>query len=294
MNLIYSGESGLLKRQTAEKKAREFLAGESLDVSSDFLLVEPAEEGANLKIEQIETIREFVSMKTVRAEKKVVLIDKMETASDAFQNAMLKFLEDDSNHCHFILVTGKRLLDTVNSRCVNYQMKRLNTAEMKRYIDECGLPEDDLALAVAGGRPAVYEQLVIGEKEDFLNEIRTFVNAFKGVGKNPKVLFEALGLVKENGTTFFDSHDRDEVDLFFEFVQNLFIGILYNAIGAGECAMHGVLAFAELGANISINCLVVIYERCMEDKRRLQKKGSYTKNDFFEFFRFVYSLIGKE
>lgn len=294
MNLIYSGESGLLKRQTAEKKAREFLAGESLDVSSDFLLVEPAEEGANLKIEQIETIREFVSMKTVRAEKKVVLIDKMETASDAFQNAMLKFLEDDSNHCHFILVTGKRLLDTVNSRCVNYQMKRLNTAEMKRYIDECGLPEDDLALAVAGGRPAVYEQLVIGEKEDFLNEIRTFVNAFKGVGKNPKVLFEALGLVKENGTTFFDSHDRDEVDLFFEFVQNLFIGILYNEIGAEECSMHGVLDFAEIGANISINCLVVIYERCMEDKRRLQKKGAYTKNDFFEFFRFVYSLIGKE
>lgn len=294
MNLIYSGESGLLKRQAADNKAREFLVGENLDVSSDFLLIEPGEEGGNLKIEQIETIREFVSMKTVRADKKVVLIDKMETASDAFQNALLKFLEDDASHCHFILVTEKRLLDTVNSRCVNYQMKRLNTAEMKRYIEEGGLPEDSLALAVAGGRPAVYEQLVIGEKEDFLKEIREFVNAFQGVGKNPKVLFESLGLVKESGTTFFDSHGKEEVDLFFEFVQNLFIGVLYNEIGAGECAMKDVIDFTSIGKNISINCLVNIYERCEEGRRRMQRKGAYTKNDFFEFFRYVYTLLGKE
>ena len=292
MNLIYSGESGLLKRQAAEKKAMELLEGENLDVSPDFLLVEPVE--ASLKIEQIEEVKEFVSMKTVRAEKKVVLIDKMETASDAFQNALLKFLEDDAGHCHFILVTDKRLLDTVNSRCVNHQMKRLNKTDMECFITKYGLPIDSLALAVAGGRPAVYEQLVVGEKEGFLQEIRSFVNSFKGIGQNPNVLFETLGLVKENGTTFFDSHDRKEVDLFLEFVQNLFTGILYNEIGAGECSMEGVLDFASLGKGFSVNCLVVIYERCEEDRQRMRRKGAYTRNDFFEFFRFVYDLIRKE
>ena len=294
MNLIYSGESGLLKRQAAEKKARELLAGESLDVSSDFLLVEPEEKDANLKIEQIDRIREFISMKTVRAEKKVILIDQMETASVSFQNAMLKFLEDDADHCHFILVTDRRLLDTVNSRCVNYQLKRLNEAEMKRFVDESGLPEDTLALAVAGGRPTVYEQLVVGEMEEFLNEIRSFVDAFKGIGQNPKVLFENLGLIKESGTTFFDSHDKTEVDLFFEFVQNLFIGILYNAIGAGEVAVKDVMDFTAMGKDFSINVLVNIYERCEEDRQRMRRKGAYTKNDFFEFFRFVYDLLRKE
>lgn len=293
MNLMYSGESGLLKRQTAEKKARELLAGENLDVSSDFLLIEP-EEGGSLKIEQIETIREFVSMKAVRAEKKVVLIDKMETASTAFQNAMLKFLEDDASHCHFILITETRLLDTVNSRCVIYPMDRSDAAEMKRFIKENGLPEDSLALAVAGGRPVLYEQLVAGSEKDYLLEIRSFVDAFKGIGKNPKVLFENLGLVKENGTTFFDSHDRKEVDLFLEFVQNLFIGILYNTIGAGECSMEGVLDFAGMGKDFSVNCLIAIYERCREDRNRMKKKGMYTKNDFFDFFRFVYDLIKRK
>ena len=175
MNLIYSGERGLLKRQAAEAKAKEFLAGESLEVSSDFLLVEPGESG-NLKIEQIDAIQDFISLKAVRAEKKVVLIDKMETASDAFQNAMLKFLEDNSTHCHFILVTERRLLDTVNSRCVNYQMKRNTAEEMELYVKSNCLPEDALAFAVAGGRPAVYEVLV-REKKGFLDEVRKFVSA---------------------------------------------------------------------------------------------------------------------
>lgn len=293
MNLIYSGESGLLKRQTAEAKAKELLDGESLTASSDFLLVEP-EEGGNLKIEQIDIIREFISMKSVRAEKKVVLIDKMETASLSFQNAMLKFLEDDSTHCHFILVTEKQLLDTVNSRCLNHQMKRCDEETMMRFISQNGLPEDKLAIAVADGRPAVYEMLM-GERKEFLEEIRTFVESFKNMEQNPKVIFEALGLVKETGTSFFEFHDRKEIDLFLEFVQNLFIGVLYEAIGAGECTMKDVLDFTSLGKSISVNCLVVIYERCMEDRSRIKKKGAYTKNDFFEFFRFVYELIkGKE
>ena len=294
MNLIYSGESGLLKRQTAENKAREFLAGENLDVSSDFLLIEPEESG-NLKIEQIDVIRDFVSMKAIRADKKVVLIDKMETASVAFQNALLKFLEDNASHCHFLLVTEVRLLDTVNSRCVNYHMKRSGEAEMKSFIREKGIPEDSLALAVAGGRPVVYEQLVSGSEKEFLAEIKNFVDAFKGIGQNPKVLFENLGLVKESGTTFFDSHSKEEVDLFLEFVRNLFIGVLYNEIGAGECSMQGVLDFATFGKRYSVSCLIAIYERCEEDRNRMRKKGMYTKNDFFDFFRFVYDLIkGKE
>jgi len=294
MNFIYYGESGLLMRQTAEVKARELLASDKLEIHPDFLLVEPDKNGS-LSVERIDEIGDFVSMEVARAEKKVVLIDRIDVAVVAFQNAMLKFLEDNSLHVDFILTSEARLLDTVMSRCVTHQLKRASKEDMLRYLTNENLPEDAHALAIASGRPGVYSAL-LNEEKDFLKEIKSFTSSFGEIGANACIFFEQLGLVRENGKgSFFDTHTREEVLLFMEYVQNLFCSILYHEIGAGECSVPSeVLSFEQLREVFSINCLLVIYERCMEDQRKLRKKGHYTKNDFFDFFRFVYGLIGKE
>lgn len=294
MNFIYYGESGLLKRQTAEAKARELLACDNLRIHPDFLLVEPDENGT-LSIERIDDIEDFIGMEVARAEKKVVLIDHIDVAVVAFQNAMLKFLEDNSSHVDFILTSESRLLDTVMSRCVSHQLKRASKEEMMRYIDAQNLPKDAHALAVASGRPGVYSSL-LQEENAFLGEIKSFTESFGKIGVEARILFEELGLVKENGKgSFFDTHTREEVLLFVEYVQNLFCSILCHEIGAGDCAIPSeVLSFEQLRDVFSVNCLIVIYERCMEDQRKLNKKGLYTKNDFFEFFRFIYGLMRKE
>jgi len=294
MNFIYYGESGLLMRQTAEEKAKELLNCDKLEIHPDFLLIEPDENGS-LSINRIDEIGDFISMEVARAEKKVVLIDRIDVAVVAFQNAMLKFLEDNSLHVEFILTSEQRLLDTVMSRCVTHQLKRLSKEDMSRHITAQNLPEDAHALAVAFGRPGVYSSL-LNEGQDFLKEIKSFTESFGKIGADARILFEQLGLVRENGKgAFFDRHSREEVTLFMEYVQNLFYSILCHEIGAGECAIPSeVLSFEQLKDVFSINCLLVIYERCMEDQRKLMKKGHYTKNDFFDFFRFIYGLIGKE
>ena len=293
MNFIYFGERGLLMRQTAESKARELLASDKLEIHPDFLLIEPDENGT-LSIDRIEDIEDFINMEVARAEKKVVLIDRIDVAVVAFQNAMLKFLEDNSVHVDFILTAESRLLDTVMSRCVTHQLKRASKEDMLRYIEEQNLPKDAHALAVASGRPKVYSYLVQDENA-FLREIKAFTEAFGKLGSDARILFQQLGLVKEKNGSFFDTHSKEEVLLFVEYVQNLFCSILFHEIGAGECSIpQEVLSYEQLRDVFSVNCLIVIYERCMEDQRKLNKKGQYTKNDFFDFFRFVYGLIGKE
>lgn len=293
MNYIYFGESGLLMRQTAESKAEELLATDKLEIHPDFLLVEPDENG--LSIDRIDEIGDFISLEAAKADKKVILIDRIDVAVVAFQNAMLKFLEDNSNHVDFILTSEQRLLDTVMSRCVVHQMKRASREEMNRFISGNSLPYDAHAYAVASGRPVVYASL-LNEEKSFLEEIRTFTKTFGKIGSDARQIFAELGLVKESGGgSFFDSHSKEEVLLFTEYVQNLFCSILYHEIGAGECAVpQEVLSFEQLRGVFSINSLFAVYERCMEDRRKMQKKGMYTKNDFFDFFRFVYGLTGKE
>lgn len=294
MNYIYYGERGLLQRQTAEAKARELLACDNLMIHPDYLLVEPDENGT-LSIERIDDIGEFISMEVARAEKKVIVIHRIDVAVVAFQNAMLKFLEDNSTHVDFILTSESVLLDTVMSRCVSCQLKRASQEEMRQYLVSNHMPQDEYALVVASGRPGVYASLV-HEKNAFLEEIKKFTACFGKIGEDTRSLFEELGLVKENGKgSFFDSHTREEVQLFIEYVQKLFCSILFHEIGAGDCAVPSeVLSFEQLREVFSVNCLLAIYERCREDQRKVIKKGHYTRNDFFEFFRYVYGFMRKE
>lgn len=290
MNFIYYGEKGLPKKETALLKAAELLNTEKLEVHPDFLLVEPKD--GSLKVEQLDAICEFVSLKSASADFKVVLIESFDLASVAFQNAMLKMLEDDSTRCHFLLTAEQKLIDTVNSRCVQTLLKRKSPAEMESFIKVRELPYDNVAFAVANGRPVLYETLLL-EGNDFLSEIKAFVAAFENMGHAPKQMFETLGLIKESGS-FYDSHTREENKWFLEFVQDLFVGIVYEEIGAGECAMQGVVDFKKVSDCFSIGCLIAICERCIEDRNQMMRKGAYSKNDFFEFFRFVYELIRRK
>jgi DNA polymerase-3 subunit delta' len=161
-----------------EKPQRNFLACGtcqacnwfSLGNHPDFRLVVPesmaaeaAEEGTEpgkkkseqIRIEQVRDLGEFLAVGTHRAGLRVILIYPAETMNPNTQNALLKSLEEPPPGTLFLLVSAQpdRLLPTVRSRCLKFNLPFPDSAEALRWLKKEGVAYPEPALAAAGGAP---------------------------------------------------------------------------------------------------------------------------------------------
>lgn len=277
-NVIYLGDFGLMKKQRALASARNLLETENLDNHPDFLLVEP--ENGVLRVEQVARITEHLSYHVINASCKVVVITDMHKATEEFQNAILKHLEDGSERCTFLLTTETPLLDTIHSRCVVQKCARWDTERMEEWVQTSGLERDEVALALAGGRPGVYSSL-FAEQNAFLKEMRTFVKSL-----NEKGCLEALrSLGAFCETSFCETHTAEQMSLLMEFLQGIFLQMFYHQMES-DAKTFGFVKNNEF----SVTLLIPIVERCMNERRLMEKKGRYGKQEFYNFCRYLYSV----
>ena len=94
------------------------LIGSKIEVSANALIIEP--DGANIKKEQIDEIKEKFSTKAIVGSNKVYIIRNAEKLNAAASSALLKFLEEPEPKIIAILVTDNinKVLETIKSRCV--------------------------------------------------------------------------------------------------------------------------------------------------------------------------------
>lgn len=90
----------------------------------DLLMVEPEEAGKQIKIEQIRKVTEFVNTTAQKGHNKVVLLGPAEAMNVNSSNALLKSLEEPSQHVTLLLYSHmpSSLLATIKSRCQQYSV----------------------------------------------------------------------------------------------------------------------------------------------------------------------------
>ncbi len=76
---------------------------------------------------------------------KVFIIDEAEFMKRESQNALLKTLEEPSDHTYLFLITARpeRMLPTIRSRCQHVRFNRLDPESMRQWFDQADLDIDE-------------------------------------------------------------------------------------------------------------------------------------------------------
>jgi DNA polymerase III subunit delta' len=114
-----------------------------------------AKASQEIKVDQVRELDQFLTLRSHRGERRVVLVHPAETMNANAANALLKALEEPRPGAHFILVSHRpaRLLPTVRSRCAAVPMGLPDPELAQAWLKEQGVPEAEGWLAFAGGAP---------------------------------------------------------------------------------------------------------------------------------------------
>lgn len=210
---LFCGVSGIGRSQAARSFAQMLL---SIDVAParlptvehkiatgnhpDLLWVEPtylnkgeiytaaqaAEKGLQYKtppkirIEQIRSLTQFLQRPILEANRKVIVIEEVQTMAESPANALLKTLEEPGNATLILIaLDADALLTTLVSRCQKIQFYPLAEASLKQIVEQVGYAEIinyPEIIAIAQGSPgkaiAAWQQLQTIPTE-LLQQLRT-------------------------------------------------------------------------------------------------------------------------
>lgn len=104
--------------------------------------------GNNRGIDTAREIIQTIAYKPVAGPVRVILLDEVGAAVKTFQEALLKPLEDTSDHVYFILATTdpEKLLKTVRNRCSTFDVNKLSDDEIEQLVNWV-LTEEELKIA---------------------------------------------------------------------------------------------------------------------------------------------------
>jgi DNA polymerase-3 subunit delta' len=159
--VIFSGVEGIGKRKIAENCAAALLCENSnveacgvcescrmLAAGShpDFYIVEPekSKSAPNIKIGQIRTLQNEVSLQPNHSNCRVVIIDGAELMNNAAANCLLKTLEEPTGQTIFILTSANRagLLMTLRSRCGTINFEKISSEQIKNALEMRGVESE--------------------------------------------------------------------------------------------------------------------------------------------------------
>lgn len=123
----------------------------------DFMLIEPEDKTAHVKIEQIRDVERFLALTPNESAHKIVLIRHFERATIGAANALLKTLEEPPGYAHLILLATEAdvLLPTIVSRAQQIPLHPVASGEIAAaLVDRWHMsPEEARRLArMSGGR----------------------------------------------------------------------------------------------------------------------------------------------
>ena len=211
---IFYGPEHVGKKETALKFITEIIRNNNSDLDAyqkikdnnypDYLKIEPTyiskgnlinqseinkEKNQTIKalirIEQIRSIKVFLSKRSIQSPKKFILIENAHLLNESASNCLLKTLEEPTNGV-FILLTSRLnlLLDTIISRCQTIRFKPYSYQELKILIEQSKHKIPDLLsdsevlenlIFISNGSPGkLLENVEIWNKipENIKNEIK--------------------------------------------------------------------------------------------------------------------------
>ncbi len=221
--LIFAGPAGVGKRATARALATALFCknepGLGCGACDDChlletgghpdLLVEDLERAreerataSKLSIDQIRRVRAQLSMRGVRSDKKVGIIDQAELLTTDAQNALLKTLEEPPGHTTLILIAtnADALLSTIRSRCQSILFAPLEPALIRELLESEGTDPElaETAAGLAEGSLDRARSLAAEDGLEYTAELRTKLDALPRATL-PEVLDLAAELAAPRG-----------------------------------------------------------------------------------------------
>ncbi len=155
---------------------------------------------AQIRLNQIKEIREFLGKKPLESDRSVVIIEDIEKMNESSSNALLKTLEEP-NKGLFILITQRpeKLLSTIRSRCQIVPFIRLNNNEIQKIINKLEVFQNTTDI------PSERIQDLItfsdGSPGRYLNNVQNWLDISSALTKQPDIKLtnkiEVLKLAKE-------------------------------------------------------------------------------------------------
>ncbi len=147
---MFVGIEGIGKQLLAKEFARQILCLDKEKCTNDcdscikfqtlnhpdYIYIE--QDGNSIKIEKIREMQKSIQEKPILSEKKVYIINNVETMTKEAQNCLLKTLEEPPEYAVIILICKNEniLLTTIKSRCMIMQFDKISDDNMIKYIRE--------------------------------------------------------------------------------------------------------------------------------------------------------------
>ncbi len=124
---------------------------------TDLAVVQAEKEGGTLKVEQVRSLRQTLSLKPYQGKYRVSLLLRFQEANANSANALLKTLEEAPDHDVLILTadSAEQLLPTIVSRCETLRLRPLPVEAVEASLKARGTDEETSRLLahISGGRP---------------------------------------------------------------------------------------------------------------------------------------------
>ena len=217
-------------------------------------------EKGRLLVEDSKKIVEESFVRPIFADKKVIIIQNLEDATEEAQNKLLKSLEEPNDSVTYILTTAspEKVLPTIRSRCIKIQIPPVKNSDIAPFLagDE---KTKTLALAIGDGQVAKtielskmenladLVELAIGLVQDLSSSRQAVVWSKKLLDEKPNfaLVMQILGLVIEDALAL-KTNKKAKIRLESE----------------GE-------KLAKIAGELSVKCLVRLSELIVEAMRQL-------------------------
>ena len=89
----------------------------------NLILIDINKEKRNIDISQIRNLILTLNKSSFNTKPRLVLIDNIELLNNNAVNALLKILEEPNDNINFILINNNKILPTLKSRCLNFNIR---------------------------------------------------------------------------------------------------------------------------------------------------------------------------
>ena len=123
----------------------------------DFVTFPPDGPLRQISIDQTRLLREWAKLAPNQGSRRVFLIDHVDRAGEHAANALLKTLEEPSEHLILVMTAENAydLLPTIRSRAVPFHFTPLSMEETRQFVKSRGLDHPDRRAILSGGSPGL-------------------------------------------------------------------------------------------------------------------------------------------
>lgn len=223
---LLEGVRGIGKKMLALEIAGEILCTNEKERSlfelgnfSDFLMIRT--EGAEIRVEEVKQVQEFLLSAPAIAEKKIIVIDDAEKMNLHAQNKILKLVEEPPSYAIFFFICSHResLLPTLRSRLITVSFNALNPEEMRDFVEKRNLIYDEKFAALSAGSAGSYLEL-LGELDGSAFDLifrlkdalksrdqRALFDSILAFEERKNDLIRLLGAMEDLSSEFLDFHE---------------------------------------------------------------------------------------